>query len=442
MGDSKEPISLEKILNKNLRIPKYQRPYEWTEEHVRVLLDDLLLFVYKDDKQYITGNIIVNKVSELEIVDVLEIVDGQQRMVTFHLLLYALGNKEISFLMQEFDLVSQVAISTNYNFIVNWLRRFDKEESLFFLNKIREKIYFFYTEVSSLEEAFQLFDSQNTRGKTLKPTDLLKAYHLQKMDEDVSEKVKRFYVDKWEELSKNNKLNSFFEQHLFRIRTWTKGNLKYDFENIDVDEFKGIDLHKDDGRLFMKKEAIVYYNYNEIVQNKKQLQFQKEVNYPFQINQIIIDGDNFFEYVFHFYEFYESLLNVSSIFSNFYNKHCVNYHGWRRTGDYYLRNVFENFSFYAITRFGLKEYELYQKKVYRNFYYPRVEKDNSRINVNQAISKNTWFRKASDNLNLRFIETEKDHYEEIITIENNSKHENGEFVKNNKIKQVYINGNN
>ena len=29
-----------------------------------------------------------------------------------------------------------------------------------------------------LSEAFQLFDSQNNRGKSLEPHDLLKAYHL------------------------------------------------------------------------------------------------------------------------------------------------------------------------------------------------------------------------------------------------------------------------
>jgi hypothetical protein len=35
--------------------------------------------------------------------------------------------------------------------------------------------------VDKVEEAFQLFDSQNTRGKELDPHDLLKAYHLREM---------------------------------------------------------------------------------------------------------------------------------------------------------------------------------------------------------------------------------------------------------------------
>ena len=35
-----------------------------------------------------------------------------------------------------------------------------------------------------LAEAFQLFDSQNNRGKSLEPHDLLKAYHLRQQDSE------------------------------------------------------------------------------------------------------------------------------------------------------------------------------------------------------------------------------------------------------------------
>ena len=45
-----------------------------------------------------------------------------------------------------------------------------------------------------LSEAFQLFDSQNNRGKSLEPHDLLKAYHLRKQYSE-DEKI----VEKWEQ---------------------------------------------------------------------------------------------------------------------------------------------------------------------------------------------------------------------------------------------------
>ena len=35
--------------------------------------------------------------------------------------------------------------------------------------------------LSNLDEAFQLFDSSNNRGKPLYPTDLLKAFHLREL---------------------------------------------------------------------------------------------------------------------------------------------------------------------------------------------------------------------------------------------------------------------
>lgn len=35
--------------------------------------------------------------------------------------------------------------------------------------------------VDKISEAFQLFDSQNTRGRALYPHDLLKAYHLREI---------------------------------------------------------------------------------------------------------------------------------------------------------------------------------------------------------------------------------------------------------------------
>ena len=50
--------------------------------------------------------------------------------------------------------------------------------------------------VDKVTEAFQLFDSQNTRGRALDPHDLLKAYHLREMREYPYEM--RHAVTKWE----------------------------------------------------------------------------------------------------------------------------------------------------------------------------------------------------------------------------------------------------
>ena len=51
-------------------------------------------------------------------------------------------------------------------------------------------------QVGKESEAFQLFDSQNTRGRALDPHDLLKAYHLREMQNDKYEM--EYAVTKWE----------------------------------------------------------------------------------------------------------------------------------------------------------------------------------------------------------------------------------------------------
>jgi uncharacterized protein with ParB-like and HNH nuclease domain len=54
-----------------------------------------------------------------------------------------------------------------------------------------------------LSEAFQFFDSQNSRGKKLYPHDLLKAYHLREMNNyEVSEIIKNVKI--WENMDQKD----------------------------------------------------------------------------------------------------------------------------------------------------------------------------------------------------------------------------------------------
>ena len=102
-----------------------------------------------------------------------------------------------------------------------------------------------------LAEAFQLFDSQNNRGKSLEPHDLLKAYHLRQQDSE-DEKI----VEKWEQFVEDNDLSlkDLFDKHLFRMRRWSRGetgltNKRYGsylrFTEDFIDDFKGVDLSRD-----------------------------------------------------------------------------------------------------------------------------------------------------------------------------------------------------
>lgn len=74
-------------------IPDYQRPYSWEDEECFTLWNDLLSFIFPDndyrnfnDKdEYFLGSLVIFKNND----DLLEVIDGQQRLVTLTLLLRA-----------------------------------------------------------------------------------------------------------------------------------------------------------------------------------------------------------------------------------------------------------------------------------------------------------------------------------------------------------------
>lgn len=148
-----EIVSIEKLLfSRDLSIPEYQRPYKWTAKNVHQLIDDILL--YKNKSSYRIGTIVLYQDTNS-----LDIVDGQQRMLTLTLITYALfKNKEaliskyfaenkkankveqLSLLKLEFENdISKHNLSTNYNEIVRRVDSFGEEEIAFFFTKCQRK---------------------------------------------------------------------------------------------------------------------------------------------------------------------------------------------------------------------------------------------------------------------------------------------------------------
>ena len=68
-------------------IPEYQRPYNWIEDQVRTLFDDIwdFSFHYKDNQEVFFGGCIVS----IENNSYQEIIDGQKCITTLFLLLRA-----------------------------------------------------------------------------------------------------------------------------------------------------------------------------------------------------------------------------------------------------------------------------------------------------------------------------------------------------------------
>ena len=265
-----------------LRIPSYQRPYKWNRKHIRNL------FYYLRDamgkKEYQIGSVILHEN------DGYDIVDGQQRLISISLFLHLLddlenykGAKQL-LSAAVFGELSCYHASENYNEWENLTQLVGENQAKDICNFLLENcsVSVITMPQERLSEAFQLFDSQNNRGKSLEPHDLLKAYHLRKEDSEY-EKI----VEKWEQFveDKDLSLKELFDKHLFRMRRWSRGetgltNKRYGsylrFTEDFIDDFKGVDLN----------------------QNFPCLELYRHIeNLPMSITMPIIDGSKFFEYI-------------------------------------------------------------------------------------------------------------------------------------------------
>ena len=79
-------LTLESAFQKFYTVPDYQREYVWKEEQVEQLLSDMTeAFGANSSKDYFVGSIVVYPNG-----NAFELVDGQQRMTTFFILLCVL----------------------------------------------------------------------------------------------------------------------------------------------------------------------------------------------------------------------------------------------------------------------------------------------------------------------------------------------------------------
>ena len=267
----------------DLRIPSYQRPYKWNRKHIRNLFYDLRDAMGK--KEYQVGSVILHENDGY-----LDIVDGQQRLISISLFLHLLddlenykGAKQL-LSAAVFGELSCYHASENYNEWENLTQLVGENQAKDICNFLLENcsVSVITMPQERLSEAFQLFDSQNNRGKSLEPHDLLKAYHLRKQDSE-DEKI----VEKWEQFveDKDLSLKELFDKHLFRMRRWSRGetgltNKRYGsylrFTEDFIDDFKGVDLN----------------------QNFPYLELYRHIeNLPMSITMPIIDGSKFFEYI-------------------------------------------------------------------------------------------------------------------------------------------------
>ena len=280
--DEPEICSVDDLLAKKIVIPSYQRPYKWTRKNITELILDIQKSIEDGKKysnfKYRVGTVILYRGSDTE---PCEVVDGQQRLLSFLLLkLYLKPDFTCRLLSTKFsDKVTKQHLHDNAQYIREWFSSVDDATKEAFNKALGDTLEVVVLTVNELSEAFQLFDSQNTRGRELYPHDLLKAYHLREIHDKYD--MQRAVL-KWE--SKEPKaIRGLFDDYLFPLWNWSKRRKSGRFTAAEIDLYKGIEESSD-------------YTYAKRANKAKPY---------FQIVEPIISGRDFFDMV----EYYMQMLH-------------------------------------------------------------------------------------------------------------------------------------
>lgn len=281
--DAKDKKLSEVLNGQRYRIDSFQREYRWQRLHIESLISDLSQSFLKNHKEgdtiedyseydcYYMGPIVLcQEKTELSI------VDGQQRLTSFTLLLIYLHhaqkkigladnfikdlkpylyvnkvgkttlvlnvetrNSVINHLIENPDTIFQredslveAKGSSSSNIpdesIVNILRRYEDIGTIFpseinnvdvlpiFIEWLLEKVVMVEVKAYSMENAYTIFETMNDRGLTLNPSEILKGYLLSKITDD----------------TKSDEANEFWRRRIVEIKTITAS------DNSDMEFFR------------------------------------------------------------------------------------------------------------------------------------------------------------------------------------------------------------
>lgn len=224
---------------KKIIIPIYQRNYEWTIENCKTLYEDLMMIVNGNRPKHFIGSIVSVKTNDS--LNVKQIIDGQQRIITIYLIYLAIynlieeGNIETSvnseeikeeFLIYKYskddnkykiiptekdrqslnllidndnlDLNKKFDsnIIENYKFIYNELK--SEKVSADDLYRALEKLGIISITLDHDENPQLIFESLNSTGLALKTSDKIRNFLLMKLDVDEQNNLYKKYWKKIE----------------------------------------------------------------------------------------------------------------------------------------------------------------------------------------------------------------------------------------------------
>lgn len=341
-------VSVKEILGDNLIIPGYQRPYRWSTDSALTLVTDIYSAFRNKVSEYRIGSVVLHKMDGK-----MNVVDGQQRLTTLSIMLYCFykrtKNEEyrnISKLFEaEYNELSTRAILDNLETIMRKVLEIDEVVLERYISYVLNECTLVKIVTESEQEAFQFFDSQNSRGKELAPHDLLKSYHLREMhDDSESEKVK--IINLWENTSQK-KLGLLFEKNLFPLVKWYKTQDGLNYSVKDIKTFKGIKKNSNYNFSVYNRAANLYIErFND--EGMYELISGKHVN-QFQLTQPLIAGKRFFQYTLHYADLYDMVEeHIDFKFKDIFGNKV-----FESTGDGYVKTLFINVVMFYIDKFNL-----------------------------------------------------------------------------------------
>lgn len=362
-------VSVKELMQEPLKIPNYQRPYRWSTESAGILFADMYSAFDEKVPEYRIGTAVLHFEN-----DSYNIVDGQQRLTTLSILLYCFSEvtknpeyENLSKLLSAenaFDGQSAKSVMENFQILNRKCKELgDVEKLTSFADYVLDKCTLVKIVTGSEQEAFQFFDSQNSRGKPLAPHDLLKSYHLREMAcESEDDKIK--IITEWENKDQKD-LAIFFASNLYPLVNWYKNcnGLYYSVKKIKT--FKGIKEARD-------KPDFNFAAYHTaanrcIEQAEKETQGSGREHPQFQLTQPLIAGRRFFQYTLHYYQLYK---DVAALIDKTYNEQLAPKYG---SGNSYVRNLFVNVALFFADRFNFDSLtEIRLKRLYEWCYSLRI----------------------------------------------------------------------
>lgn len=338
--DELKITKLKDLLYMKLALPSYQRPYSWSVKSTNTLFIDTYEAFKDGINEYRLGSVILHK----ECSGKYNIVDGQQRLTTLSILLYCLDDDKQSLLKERYSKLSNDVIVTNFGVLSKRTNELNYDEREKYKDYLVNQCTMVQIVTDSEQEAFQFFDSQNSRGKELAPHDLLKSYHLREMNsEDENQKVK--IINRWENMNQDD-LDDLFKSYLYPLTQWYKGKEGLGYSSSKIDSFKGIKgTNIYDYAIYHKASNLYVEQFN--ANGSNELLASKSLN-QFQLTQPLIAGKRFFDYTLHYGKLLEK---IQKQINRFHDKDEI---PSKRSGDIYIKQLYECSLLFFSDRFGIE----------------------------------------------------------------------------------------